>query len=335
VTDVPATGSERFPAFVAGTTDGTYSRGVAELTVDDLPPGDVVIDVDCSSVNYKDHLASIEHGRVARVSPLVPGVDLAGTVRTSAVADFAPGDQVIVHGYDLGVARHGGFARVARVPAEWVVPVPRGLTTRDAMVIGTAGYTSALSVLALVDHGLTPDAGTVLVTGATGGVGSMAVAMLAGLGHEVAASTGKPEAARFLRDLGATETIDRRDLVDVTKPLQRARWAGAVDAVGGPTLAHVLATLSPGAAVAASGNVGGVDLPTTVLPFILRGVTLFGIESAQTPIARRREVWERIATDLRPEGLDAMGTEIGLDDLDAALEEIGRGGVIGRYVVRP
>jgi acrylyl-CoA reductase (NADPH) len=202
------------------------------------------------------------------------------------------------------------------------------------MVVGTAGYTAALSILALVDHGMTPSAGTVLVTGATGGVGSMAVAMLAGLGFTVAASTGKAEAARFLRGLGASEIIDREELTDVAKPLQSVRWASAVDAVGGPTLAHVLATLAPGGAVAASGNVGGADLPTTVLPFILRGVTLFGIDSAGTPIDRRREVWARIATDLKPAGLDAMGQVVDLAHVESALDEIGRGGVTGRYVVQ-
>jgi acrylyl-CoA reductase (NADPH) len=319
--------TETFTAFTAEKTDDGFRRGVAELTLDDLPGGDVVVDVEWSSVNYKDHLAATEQGRVARISPIVPGIDLAGTDRSS-------GDAVIVHGYDLGVAQHGGYAQVARVQAGWVVPLPAGLTTREAMVVGTAGYTAALSVLALLDHGVEPGAGTVLVTGATGGVGSMAVAMLAGLGFTVAASTGKAEAAPFLQSLGATEIVDRNELAEAGKPLQSVRWAGAVDAVGGPTLANVLATLAPGAAVAASGNVGGAELPTTVLPFILRGVTLFGIDSANTPIERRREVWGRIATDLKPAGLDAMAHEVDLAHLEAALDEIGRGGVTGRYVVR-
>jgi putative YhdH/YhfP family quinone oxidoreductase len=264
----------------------------------------------------------------------VPGIDLAGTVRSSAAAGIRTGDRVLAHGYDLGVAHHGGYAEVARVPAGWVVPLPDGLTAREAMVVGTAGYTAALSVLTLLDHGLSVGDGTVLVTGATGGVGSMAVAMLAGLGFAVAASTGKADAAPFLRGLGAAEIVDRDELTDTTKPLQSVRWAGAVDAVGGPTLAHVLATLAPGAAVAASGNVGGAELPTTVLPFILRGVTLFGIDSVTTPIDRRREVWRRIATDLRPAGLEAMGQVVDLAHVEGALDEIGRGGVTGRYVVQ-
>jgi putative YhdH/YhfP family quinone oxidoreductase len=326
--------TETFTAFTAEKTDDGFRRGVTQLSLDDLPEGDVVVDVEWSSVNYKDHLASTEKGRVARISPLVPGIDLAGTVRSSDAPGIAIGDAVAVHGYDLGVAHHGGFAQVARVPAGWVVPLPAGLTAREAMVVGTAGYTAALSVLALLDHGLSPDTGTVLVTGATGGVGSMAVAMLAGLGFTVAASTGKAGAGEFLRGLGATEIVDRDELTDTSKPLQPVRWAGAVDAVGGATLAHVLATLAPGAAVAASGNVGGAELPTTVLPFILRGVTLFGIDSAGTPIDRRREVWSRIATDLKPAGLDAMAQVVDLDHVEGALDEIGRGGVTGRYVVQ-
>jgi putative YhdH/YhfP family quinone oxidoreductase len=325
---------DSFPAFTAEKTDDGFRRGVTALTVDDLPPGDVVIDVEWSSVNYKDHLAATEKGRVARISPLVPGIDLAGTVRASDATGLSAGDQVLVHGYDLGVAHHGGYASVARVPAEWVVPLPDGLTTREAMVVGTAGYTAALSVLTLLDHGLEPGAGTVLVTGATGGVGSMAVALLARLGCTVAASTGKADAAPFLRDLGAAEVVDRAELTDTSKPLQSVRWTGAVDAVGGATLAHVLATLAPGAAVAASGNVGGAEVPTTVLPFILRGVTLFGIDSVSTPLERRRAVWARIATDLKPAGLDAMAQVVDLEHLEGALDEIGRGGVTGRYVVQ-
>ncbi len=326
--------TETFSAFTAEKTDDGFRRGVTDLTLDDLPEGDVVVDVEWSSVNYKDHLAATEKGRVARISPIVPGIDLAGTVRSSDTSEVSVGDAVLAHGYDLGVSRHGGYAQVARVPAGWVVPLPDGLTAREAMVIGTAGYTAALSVLTLLDHGLEPGAGTVLVTGATGGVGSMAVAMLAGLGFTVAASTGKAEAAPFLRGLGAAEIVDRDELTDTSKPLQSVRWSGAVDAVGGATLGHVLATLAPGAAVAASGNVGGADLPTTVLPFILRGIALFGIDSAGTPIARRREVWSRIATDLKPSGLDAMEHVVDLEHLEGALDEIGRGGVTGRYVVQ-
>ena len=325
--------SAGFAAFTAEKADDGFRRGVTQLTVADLPDDGVLIDVEWSSVNYKDSLAATEKGRVARISPLIVGIDLAGTVREPG-DDLSAGAAVIAHGYDLGVSRHGGYSQVARVPADWIVPLPDGLSARESMIVGTAGYTAALSVLALLDHGITPDAGTVLVTGATGGVGSMAVAMLAGLGFTVAAGTGKPEAEPFLRGLGASEIIARDDLTDLSKPLLSPAWAGAVDCVGGATLAHVLTRLAPFGAVAASGNVGGADLPTTVLPFILRGVTLYGIDSTQTPIARRREVWGRIATDLKPAGLDAMGQVVDLEHLEAALDEIGRGGVTGRYVVQ-
>jgi acrylyl-CoA reductase (NADPH) len=325
--------SESFAAFTAEKADDGFRRGVTELTVADLPADGVLVDVEWSSVNYKDSLAATEKGRVARISPLVVGIDLAGTVRETGDG-YTAGDAVIAHGYDLGVSRHGGYAQVARVPAEWIVPLPDGLTTRESMVIGTAGYTAALSVLALLDHGITPAAGTVLVTGATGGVGSIAVAMLAGLGFTVAASTGKPESEAFLRALGASEIIARDQLTDLAKPLLAPAWSGAVDSVGGTTLAHVLTRLAPFGAVAASGNVGGADLPTTVLPFILRGVTLYGIDSSQTPIARRREVWGRIATDLKPAGLDAVEHVVDLEHVDTALDEIARGGVTGRYVVQ-
>ncbi len=326
--------SESFAAFTAEKTDDGFHRGVTELTLADLPDGEVVVDVEWSSVNYKDALAATEQGRVARISPLVPGIDLAGTVRSSTVDAVGVGDPVIVHGYDLGVAHHGGYAEVARVPAGWVVPLPDGLSAREAMLVGTAGYTAALSVLALLDHGITPDTGTVLVTGATGGVGSMAVAMLAGLGFTVAASTGKPEAEPFLQGLGASTIVDRGSSARSASrcrsrrgPVRSTRWA----ARRSRTCWHRLA---PFGAVAASGNVGGADLPTTVLPFILRGVTLYGIDSANTPIDRRRAVWGRIATDLKPAGLESMEHVVDLAHVESALDEIGRGGVTGRYLVR-
>ncbi|MFI5053427.1 MAG: oxidoreductase [Acidimicrobiia bacterium] len=325
--------AETFRAYTAEKTDDGHRRGVVEMSVDDLPADGVLIDVTWSSVNYKDALAASEKGRVARISPLVIGIDLAGVVRESDVDWLSPGDEVLAHGYDLGVARHGGYAQQARVPADWIVPIPDGLSAREAMTVGTAGYTAALSILELLDHGLVTDTGPVLVTGATGGVGSAAVGMLAGLGFTVTASTGKAESADFLRDLGAADIIPRDQLTDVSKPLLAATWAGAVDSVGGVTLAHVLATLAPFGAVAASGNVGGADLPTTVLPFILRGVTLFGIDSAQTPIVKRRAVWQRIATDLKPRHLDLVEHVVTLDELEGALHEISRGGVTGRYVV--
>jgi acrylyl-CoA reductase (NADPH) len=317
-------------AFIAEKTDDDVTRGLRELGDDELGEGDVLIRVAWSSVNYKDALATIPKGQVARISPLVPGIDLAGVVESGSGA-FAEGDAVLAHGYDLGVAHHGGYAEYARVPEDWVVGLPDGLTAREAMAIGTAGYTAARSVVALESFGLSSDAGPVLVTGASGGVGSVAVDILAGLGYEVVASSGKdPE---WLRGLGASDVISREDAAgDSGRPLEKTRWAGAVDCVGGETLAGVLRGLRYGGAVAASGNTGGVKLPTTVLPFILRGVSLLGIDSVANPIEERRALWERLGSDLKPSHLDAR--EIGLDELDGALEAILRGEMQGRTVVR-
>jgi acrylyl-CoA reductase (NADPH) len=319
-------------AFVAEKSDEGVSRGVRDVDVPD--EGNVLIRVAYSSVNYKDALATIPKGGVARVSPLIPGIDLAGTVEEAPDGSFAPGAAVLAHGYELGMSHHGGFAEYARVPAGWVVPQPPGLSARDAMAIGTAGYTAALSIIALERRGLTPEDGPVLVTGATGGVGSMAVDMLAGRGFEVAASSGKGEAEAFLRERGAATVLSREDVIgDAARPLSRSQWAGAVDCVGGAVLAGVLRGLRYGAAVAASGNTGGIALETTVLPFILRGVALLGIDSAQTPIGDRIETWMRIAGDLRPRHLGDV-REITLDELDDALTAILAGKNTGRTIVR-
>jgi acrylyl-CoA reductase (NADPH) len=327
---------DTFRAFVAERHDDDVTREVRTLTAADLPDGEVTVQVAWSSVNYKDALASIPKGKVARISPLVPGVDLAGRVVASEVDGIGEGDEVIVHAYDLGVSHHGGFAEYARVPAAWVVPLPEGLSTRQAMAIGTAGFTAAMSVHLLEQRGLRPGDGPVLVTGATGGVGSTAVGMLAQLGYEVVASSGKTAAHDWLRALGATEVIDRSETsAESKRPLETERWAGAVDCVGGTTLAYVLRTLRYGAAVAASGNTGGVALPTTVLPFILRGVALLGVDSVNTPLELRRQLWERLADDLRPPGLDdVLVSEIALEDLDETLDMILGGGVRGRRLVR-
>jgi acrylyl-CoA reductase (NADPH) len=323
-----------FRAFTSAAADRKPDRGVTTLTEADLPADGVLIGVEWSSVNYKDALATLPAGRVARISPLVPGVDLAGVVVESDVDGLAAGDRVIAHGYDLGVSRHGGYAEFARVPADWIVPAPDSLDLRDAMVIGTAGYTAALSVVALEEHGLTPGAGPVLVTGATGGVGSMAVGILAARGYEVVASTGKPESESYLRGLGASEILPRSELGEAGgKPLEATKWAAAVDCVGGATLANVIKRLHYGGAVAASGNTGGVEITSSVFPFILRGVALLGIDSVQTPIERRRAVWARLATDLRPQGLDAIGHEVTLDDLEKALDQVYAGAAEGRSVV--
>jgi acrylyl-CoA reductase (NADPH) len=325
--------NSNFRAFQAVTVGDEIDRGVTTMSIDDLPAEGALVEVHWSSVNYKDGLASGPAGKVARISPIVPGIDLAG-VLAEAVGDLAAGTEVLAHGYDIGVAQHGGYGEFARVRPEWLVPLPAGLSGRDAMIIGTAGFTAAMSVLALEHAGVTPASGPVLVTGATGGVGSNAVVMLAALGFEVVASTGKPDGADFLRSLGAAQVIDRAELSEPGKrPLESTLWAGAVDCVGGVTLANVLKKIHYGGAVAASGLTGGADLGTTVLPFILRGVSLLGIDSVQAPIAQRRQVWQRIATDLRPAKLAEIGTEIGLDELDRVLNEILAGGVTGRYVV--
>ena len=332
MTDVP----QRFRALVAEREGDDIRRALRELGVDDLPAGEVTVRVDWSSVNYKDALAVSPKGRVARDYPLVPGIDLAGEVISSDDGEVRPGERVIVHGHDLGVAHHGGFAEVARVPASWVVPLPDGLTTREAMALGTAGFTAALSIVRLEEHGLTADAGPVLVLGATGGVGSTAVAILAGRGYEVHAATGKADEADFLRALGAREVLSREDTsAEPERPLEKQRWAAVVDPVGGAALAYALRTTRYGGAVAASGLTGGTDLHTTVFPFILRAVSVLGVDSVQTPMDVRRAVWERLAGDLRPPGLeDQIAREIGLDDVDPLLDEVLAGRARGRTVVR-
>ncbi len=327
---------ENFRALVATKHDDRVDRELTTLTQADLPEAPVTVRVGWSSVNYKDGLATIAKGRVAQISPLVPGVDLAGEVVESDSPDIPVGQPVIVHGYDLGVAHHGGFAEYARVPAEWVVPLPEGLSARQAMAVGTAGYTAALSVHLLEQRGLEPGSGPVLVTGATGGVGSTAVGILAQRGYEVVASSGKADQADFLRQLGASDVISREETsAESNRPLEKERWTAAVDAVGGSTLAYLVRTLRRGGAVAASGNTGGPQLNTTVLPFILRGVALLGVDSVMTPIDLRRQLWGRIATDLRPRGLDESITrEVALDDLEPVLDDILQGKVRGRTVVR-
>ena len=323
---------DSFRALVAEKSDDDVARELRELSGDDLGEGDVVVRVDWSSVNYKDALAVSPKGRVAQISPLVPGVDLAGTV----VSGNGEGEEVIVHGHDLGVAHHGGFAEYARVPADWVVPLPGGLTARQAMALGTAGFTAGLSVQRLEDHGVKAGDGPVLVLGASGGVGSTAVGILAALGFEVAAATGKPDEADWLRELGASEVLSREETsAESKKPMEAERWAAVVDPVGGKALAYALRTTKYGGAVAASGLTGGTTLETTVFPFILRGVSLLGVDSVNTPDDVRRRVWERLAGDLRPNGLDESITrEISLADLDPFLDDVLAGKGVGRTVVK-
>jgi acrylyl-CoA reductase (NADPH) len=327
-----------FRAYVAEKVPETepprVRRGLRTVEATMLPEGDVEIRVLWSSVNYKDGLATRADGKVARISPLIPGIDLAGEVVTSSDPAIAVGSSVLAHGYDLGVSRHGGYSEYERVPAGWVVPLAPGLSPRDAMAIGTAGFTAAMSVVALEERGLAPGSGPVLVTGASGGVGSTALAILADRGYEVWAATGKTDEEGRLRAMGAAGILTRDEVTAEGRPLESARWAGAVDAVGGPTLPYVLRTLQNGAAVASSGNAGGAALNTTVLPFILRGVAMLGMDSVLMPIGRRRELWDRLATDLRPPDLDRHITEATLDTLDEALDAILSGNARGRWVVR-
>src|SRR5712692_789624 len=286
-----------------------------DWTVDQLMPGEVTLRVEYSSINYKDGLATRINGGVVRVHPLIVGIDMAGEVAESRDPGHKPGDKVIAHGYELGVSHHGGLSELARVPAGWVVPLPPGLTTRQAMALGTAGFTAGMSVQSLESVGLKPDRGEVLVTGASGGVGSTAVAILAARGYQVAASTGSADAHDYLRFLGAIEIVDRAETTaESSRPLDKARWAAGVEAVGGASFTYLLRTLKPGGSVAISGNVGGIAVSTTVLPFILRGVNVLGIDSANLALDKRVAIWRRLAADLKPPQLEeAITHEIGLE----------------------
>ena len=330
MTAIPAT----FRAYVATKGDEAFERGVGEFAEADLPSGEVEIRVAWSSVNYKDGLATRADGKVGRISPLIPGIDMAGDVVASTDPAIGVGTTVVAHGYEFGVSRHGGYTEYQRVPAGWVVPLAPGLSARDAMAIGTAGFTAAMSVAALEERGLSPADGPVLVTGASGGVGGTALAILADRGYEVWAATGKADEAARLQSLGAAGILTRDEVTAEGRPLDPERWAGAVDAVGGATLPYVLRTLRTGGAVAASGNAGGMKLDTTVFPFILRGVALLGMDSVNVPIARRRNLWDRLATDLRPRDLGVHVTEVTLDTLDEALDGIVAGVARGRWIVR-
>jgi acrylyl-CoA reductase (NADPH) len=328
---------ESFPAFLATQRDDAVDRGPATLARDDLGEGEVTVRVDWSSINYKDALATIPKGQVARISPLVPGIDLAGeVVAADDGAAVAVGDRVLVTGYDLGVAHHGGWARYARVPADWVVALPDGLSPRDAMAIGTAGFTAGLSIHALEAHGLTAADGPVLVLGASGGVGSTAVGALATAGYEVWAATGKADQHDYLRSIGAHEIVGRDETTAASdRPLEKMRWAATVDPVGGAATAYALRTTRYGGAVAVSGLTGGTKLDTTVLPFILRGVSLLGIDSVAAAVALRRDVWARLAGDLRPRGLeDAIAREVDLGGIEPVLDALLAGEAVGRTVVR-
>ncbi|HJT33056.1 MAG TPA: YhdH/YhfP family quinone oxidoreductase [Pirellulales bacterium] len=319
---------------VTKTDDGTFRGEITERTIDDLPPGEVLVRVAYSSLNYKDALSATGHPGVTRKFPHVPGIDAAGTVAESRSPNWRPGDEVIVTSYDLGQNTWGGYGQYIRVPAGWIVRRPPGLSLRESMILGTAGFTAGLSLTALSEHGVSPDGGEVLVTGASGGVGSIAVALLAKAGYRAVASTGKPAAHELLTRLGASRVVGREEADDASaKPMLAERWAGAIDTVGGRTLATVVRSLRRGGAVAACGLVGGTDLALTVYPFILRGARLIGIDSAECPHDRRVAVWQRLADEWKLEKLDELATEVTLAELGPHIEKILQGQTIGRVLV--
>ena len=326
--------TETFRALRLEKTDGGQEARLVDLTSDDLMEGDVTVRVDHSTVNYKDGLAVTGKAPVVRVWPLIPGIDFAGVVETSAHAGFKPGDRVVLNGWGVGETHHGGYAQKARVKGDWLVALPEGVSNARAMAIGTAGYTAMLSVITLERLGLTPEKGDVLVTGAAGGVGSVAIALLAKLGYRVIASSGRKESqSDYLTGLGAAEIIDRAELSAPGRPLGRERWAGAVDSVGSHTLANVLAQTRYDGVVAACGLAQGMDLPGSVAPFILRGVTLAGIDSVMRPKDQRIEAWRRLALDLEMAKLDAMTTHAALSEVPALAADIIEGKVRGRVVI--
>ena len=323
-----------FKAIVIDKADTGQTVQLTDFDEKDLMDGDVTVRVDWSTVNYKDGLAVTGKAPVVRRFPMIAGVDFAGTVDSSSHPKWKPGDQVILNGWGLGETHLGAYAEKARIKGDWLIRRPLGISARDAMAIGTAGYTAMLAVMALERAGIDPSRGPVVVTGAAGGVGSVAVALLAKVGYAVAASTGRPEEADYLKGLGASEIVNRDELAGPARPLAKERWAGGIDVVGSTTLANVLSMIRYGGAVAACGLAGGMDLPTTVAPFILRGVSLIGIDSVMCPLARREAAWRRLETDLDREKIAAMANEIGLEEVIATGRRIVDGKVRGRIVVK-
>jgi len=315
-------------------TDGTVRAVLQALTLDDLSPGEVVIRSRYSSVNYKDALAATGNGRILRRFPLVAGVDVAGEVTASVDDRFREGDQVLVTGCGLGESHDGGFSEVVRVPADWVVPLPPGMTLFDAMMLGTAGFTAALAIDRMEQNGLVPAQGPVVVTGASGGVGSVAIDLLSGRGYEVMALSRKLQATDYLQSLGAAEVLDAKVAADSGKPLEAARWAGAIDNVGGAVLGWLTRSMLPWGSIASIGLAGGAELHTTVMPFILRGVSILGITSANCPMQRRLKIWQRLVTDLQPQHLASIvAGQVTLDELPAVFETLLSGEHRGRYIV--
>lgn len=322
-----------FHALVIDKNEQGYQTQLRQLDLAELPEGDVQVAVHASTLNYKDALAITGKSPVVRQFPMVPGIDLVGEVTESSSARFNVGDQVLLNGFGVGETHWGGLAEQARLNSDWLIPLPSAFNAEQAMAIGTAGYTAMLSVLALEKHGLTPDQGPILVTGANGGVGSYAVRILSKLGFQVCASTGRPEESDYLKALGATDVVDRAELSEAGKPLQKERWAGVVDCVGSHTLANACAQTQYGGAVTTCGLAQGMDLPATVMPFILRGVTLYGIDSVMRPLADREQAWQRLATLLDSNDLDQIGAKIGLLDVVEYAHKLLDGSVRGRVIV--
>jgi acrylyl-CoA reductase (NADPH) len=323
-----------FKAIVIEKAESGTKAALTEFDDANLMDGDVTVRVEYSALNYKDGLAITGKAPVVRRFPMIAGIDFAGTVESSSNPAWKAGDKVVLNGWGLGETHLGAYGQKARVKGDWLVPLPAGISARDAMAIGTAGYTAMLSVMALERHGLTPDKGPIVVTGASGGVGSVAIALLSKLGFTVHAVTGRSQEAEFLKGLGASEIVDRKELAGPAKPLAKERWAGGIDAAGSNTLANVLSMTRYGGGVAASGLAAGMDLPTSVAPFILRGVCLYGIDSVMCPIERRREAWNRLEKDLDRSKLNALTTEIGLSEVFEAAPRILAGQVRGRIVVK-
>ena len=326
--------SEQFQAYQIGKNDDGQRCVLTQLDDSDLMEGDVTVRVEYTTINYKDGLALTGRSPIIRKFPLTPGIDFSGTVIESSHAGFSEGDRVILNGFGVGEVHSGGFAQKARVSGDWLVPLPNGLDMRHAMAIGTAGYTAMLSVMALEDHGIQAGDGDILVTGASGGVGSIAVAVLGKIGYRVVASTGRMQETDFLKGLGAAEVIDRAQFADKARPLGKELWRGAIDVAGGNTLANVLSQISYGGAAAICGLAESMNLPTTVAPFILRGIAMYGIDSVMAPLDRRKLAWQRLASDLDTALLDELSFDLDFADLPRAAEDIFAGKIRGRAVVK-
>lgn len=326
---------QTFKALVISEQDGRYMREIKEKNTDELPDGEVLVRVEYSSLNYKDALSSVGNKGVTRKYPHTPGIDAAGVVEESSSDKFKAGDKVIVTSYDLGMNTPGGLGGYIRVPSSWVVPIPSGLTAREAMIYGTAGFTAGMSVMALINHGITPETGEVLVTGSTGGVGSVAVAILAKLGYKIACVTGKAEKAELLKNMGAASIITREEADDTSgRPMLKGRWSGVVDTVGGNILATAIKSADYGGAVTTCGLTQSAEFTSSVFPFILRGIALFGIDSVELPMEKRLKVWEKLSDEWKLSNLEELCTEIKLEETEKYLDEMLKGKTFGRIIVK-